>query len=52
VYLTIAGLCVFFYVNTYENIKHLTPDIKLLNNEIIERYTQAAINLVLNGVLA
>jgi TetR/AcrR family transcriptional regulator len=48
--LTIAGICVF-YANAYENLKHLTPDVELLSDEMIERYTQAAINLVLNGVL-
>ncbi len=49
--LTIAGVCVF-YANAYENLKHLTPDIELLSSEMIEKYTQAAINLVFNGVLA
>jgi TetR/AcrR family transcriptional regulator len=49
--LTIAGICVF-YANAYENLKHLTPDVELLSDQMIERYTQAAINLVLNGVLS
>lgn len=49
--LTIAGVCVF-YANAHENLKHLTPDVDLLSDEMIERYTQAAINLVLSGVLA
>ncbi len=48
--LTIAGVCVF-YANAYENLKHLTPDVELLSSEMIEQYIQAAINLVLGGVL-
>ena len=48
--LTIAGICVF-YANAYENLKHLTPDVEVLSSEMIEKYTQAAINLVLRGVL-
>ncbi|NMG10059.1 TetR/AcrR family transcriptional regulator [Brasilonema sp. UFV-L1] len=49
--LSIAGVCVF-YANAYENLKYLTPDVELLSSEMIEQYTQAAINLVLNGVLS
>ncbi|KAB8332066.1 TetR/AcrR family transcriptional regulator [Scytonema tolypothrichoides VB-61278] len=49
--LSIAGVCVF-YANAYENLKHLTPDVELLSSQMIEQYTQAAINLVLNGVLS
>lgn len=49
--LTIAGVCVF-YANAYENLKHLTPDVELLSSQMIEQYTQAAINLVLKGVLS
>ncbi|NMF66631.1 TetR/AcrR family transcriptional regulator [Brasilonema octagenarum UFV-E1] len=49
--LTIAGVCVF-YANAYENLKHLTPDVELLSSEMIEQYTQAAVNLVLKGVLS
>lgn len=48
--LAIAGVCVF-YANAHENLKHLTPDVDLLSDEMIEQYTQAAIKLVLGGVL-
>jgi hypothetical protein len=37
--------------NAHENLKHLEPDRDLLSPELIEQYTQAAINLVLRGVL-
>ncbi|OJJ25396.1 TetR family transcriptional regulator [Roseofilum reptotaenium AO1-A] len=47
--LNIIGVCVF-YGNAHENLKHLTPDRDLLNADTIEQYTQAAIELVLNGV--
>ena len=48
--LTIIGVCVF-YANAHENLKHLDPQRDLLSPELIEQYTQAAINLVLRGVL-
>jgi TetR/AcrR family transcriptional regulator len=48
--LTIIGVCVF-YANAHENLKHLEPQRDLLSPELIEQYTQAAINLVLSGVL-
>lgn len=48
--LAIAGVCTF-YANAHENLKHLTPDQDLLSAELIERYTQAAIDLVLRGIL-
>lgn len=47
--LNIIGICVF-YGNAHENLKHLTPNQDLLSAEMIEQYTQAAINLILNGV--
>lgn len=47
--LNIIGVCVF-YGNAHENLKHLTPNQDLLSAEMIEQYTQAAINLILNGV--
>ena len=47
--LNIIGACVF-YGNAHENLKHLTPSQDLLSAEMIEQYTQAAINLILNGV--
>ncbi|MBW4422627.1 MAG: TetR/AcrR family transcriptional regulator [Myxacorys californica WJT36-NPBG1] len=49
--LNIIGICTF-YANAYDNVKHLTPDEDLLSQEMIERYTQAAIQLVLSGVQA
>lgn len=47
--LNIIGICTF-YANAYENVKHLNPEQDLLAPEMIERYTQAAIQLVLCGV--
>lgn len=47
--LNIIGICTF-YANAYENMKHLNPEQDLLNQETIERYTQAAIQLVLSGI--
>lgn len=47
--LNIIGVCVF-YGNAHENLKHLTPNQDLLSTEMIEQYTQAAIDLILNGV--
>jgi hypothetical protein len=43
-------MCVF-YANGYENLKHLNPQRDLLSLKLIEQYAQAAINLVLRGVL-
>ena len=47
--LNIIGICVF-YGNAYENLKHLTPDRDLLEEEAIEQYANAAIDLVLKGL--
>jgi TetR/AcrR family transcriptional regulator len=47
----IIGICTF-YANAYENVKHLLPDQDLLSQTGIERYTQAAIQLVLSGIRA
>lgn len=47
--LQIIGSCVF-YANAHENLKHLTPEQDLLSQEMIERYTHSAIQLILNGV--
>ena len=47
--LNIIGICVF-YGNAHENLKHLTPNQDLLSAEMIEQYTQAAIDLILDGV--
>jgi TetR/AcrR family transcriptional regulator len=49
--LNIIGICTV-YANAYDNVKHLTPDLDLLSQEMIERYSQAAIQLVLSGVQA
>ncbi|CEJ48385.1 TetR/AcrR family transcriptional regulator [Umezakia ovalisporum] len=45
----IAGIC-NFYFHAYENLKHIKPDLQLLTPEMIEQYTQEAINLILGGV--
>ena len=47
--LNIIGICTF-YANAYENIKHIDPEQNLLSQEMIERYTKAAIQLVVNGI--
>lgn len=49
--LNIIGICTF-YANAHDNVKHLTPDKDLLSQDMIERYTQAALQLVLSGVQA
>lgn len=46
---SIIGICTF-YANAYENVKHLAPDPDLLSEVMIERYTQAAIQLALRGI--
>jgi TetR/AcrR family transcriptional regulator len=47
--LQIAGIC-NFYFNAHENLKHVRPDLQLLSPEMIEQYTQEAVNLILAGV--
>jgi TetR/AcrR family transcriptional regulator len=47
--LNIIGVC-SFYANAYENLKHLDPEKDFLDPEMINRYTQAAIQLVLGGI--
>ncbi len=47
--LNIIGICTV-YANAYDNMKHLMPDEDLLSQAMVERYTQAAIQLVLSGV--
>lgn len=47
--LNIIGICTF-YANAYDNVKHLTTDEDLLSQDMVERYTQAAIRLVLSGL--
>lgn len=46
----IAGVCTIYF-NAHENIKHLTPDIDRLSPEMIERYTQEAVKMILAGVI-
>lgn len=45
----IAGVCTFYF-NAHQNIKHLTSDVDRLSPQMIERYTQEAVNLILAGV--
>jgi TetR/AcrR family transcriptional regulator len=47
--LQIAGIC-NFYFNSHENLKHIRPDLQLLTQEMIEQYTQEAVNLILAGI--
>ncbi|TFI51148.1 TetR/AcrR family transcriptional regulator [Mastigocladus laminosus UU774] len=47
----IFSICVFYFT-FHENLKRLTPNLQLLSPEIIEQYTQEAINLILTGVLS
>jgi TetR/AcrR family transcriptional regulator len=47
--LNIIGICTF-YANAYENVKHLDPEQDFLDPEMINRYTQTAIQLVLGGL--
>lgn len=47
--LNVIGLCTI-YANAYENIKHLNPNQDLLAEEMIERYTQSALQMVLGGI--
>ncbi|MCP6757859.1 MAG: TetR/AcrR family transcriptional regulator [Fischerella sp. CENA71] len=47
--LQIVGICTLYF-NAHENLKHLTPDVDRLSPEMIEKYTQEAINLILAGV--
>lgn len=47
--LQIAGVCTFYF-NAHENLKHVSPDVQLLSPEMIEQYTQQAVNLILAGV--
>lgn len=47
--LSIIRICTF-YANAYGNMKYLKPEQDFLDQETIERYTQAAIQLVLRGI--
>lgn len=46
----ILGVCTFYF-NAYENLKYVDPKRQLLSSEMIEQQTQAAIDLVLTGVM-
>lgn len=46
----ILGVCTFYF-NAYENLKYVDPERQLLSPEMIEQQTQAAINLILAGVM-
>lgn len=46
----ILGVCTFYF-NAYENLKYVDPKRQLLSPEMIEQQTQAAINLILAGVM-
>lgn len=48
--LQIAGICTFYF-NVHENMKHITPDVDRLSPEMVEKYTQEAINFILAAVL-
>lgn len=39
-----------YYFDAYENLKYAKPDLDLRSPEMIEQYTQQAINLILAGV--
>ncbi|MBW4478720.1 MAG: hypothetical protein KME54_18120 [Tolypothrix brevis GSE-NOS-MK-07-07A] len=45
----IAAVCTFYF-DAYENLKYAKPDLDLRSPEMIEQYTQQAINLILAGV--
>ena len=49
--LQIIGSCVL-YANAHENIKNIISKVYLLCQEMIEKYTESAIKLMLSGVLA
>ncbi len=48
--INILGICVFYF-DAQENLNYLKPERQLLSQEMIEKQTQEAINLVLGGVL-
>ncbi|WP_287325037.1 hypothetical protein [Okeania sp. SIO1F9] len=48
--INILGICVFYF-DAQENLSYLKPYRQLLSQEMIEKQTQEAINLVLGGVL-
>ncbi|MGB3512583.1 MAG: TetR/AcrR family transcriptional regulator [Microcoleaceae cyanobacterium] len=48
--INILGVCVFYF-DAQENLNYLKPERQLLSQEMIEKQTQEAIDLVLGGVL-
>jgi TetR/AcrR family transcriptional regulator len=49
--INILGVCTFYF-NAHENLKYLDPTQQLLSAEMIERQTQAAIDLIWAGIKA
>jgi TetR/AcrR family transcriptional regulator len=49
--INILGVCTFYF-NAHENLKYLDPTRQLLSSEMIERQTQAAIDLIWAGIKA
>jgi TetR/AcrR family transcriptional regulator len=49
--INIFGVCTFYF-NAHENLKYLDPTRQLLSSEMIERQTQAAIDLIWAGIKA
>ncbi|ACK72804.1 transcriptional regulator, TetR family [Gloeothece citriformis PCC 7424] len=47
----ILGICIFYF-NIHENWKHFMPDYDRLSPEAVNKHTQEAIDLILNGVKA
>lgn len=45
----IAAVCTLYF-NAHKNLQHLAPDLQLLSDEMIEKYTQEAIDFILAGV--
>lgn len=49
--INILGVCTFYF-NAHENLKYLDPMRQLLSSEMIEKQTQAAIDLIWAGIKA
>jgi TetR/AcrR family transcriptional regulator len=48
--INILGVCTFYF-NAYENLKYVDPKRQLLSPEMIEQQTQAALDLIMAGVM-
>ncbi len=46
----ILGVCTFYF-NAYENLKYVDPKRQLLSPEMIEKQTQAALDLIMAGLM-